>query len=336
MKVVFFHRKPNPGNFSIENLFNLVRLALPKEVQWEVKVLRFQSRGVLKRLYITIEAACSQKGINHITGDIHFIALLLNKRNTVLTIHDLGLLNHRSRLVRLIFKFFWVTMPVRRSALITTVSFATRNELLKYVNTDPRKVKVIYNPVPDFFEPSKKTFNKAEPVILQIGTKANKNIGRLIEALETIPCHLQIIGKLSEELQHKLLNARIKHTVSYSLTNEQIIQKYHEADIISFVSTFEGFGLPIVEGNAVGRVVVTSNVSSMPEVAGDAAHLVNPFDVNSIRNGFLKVINDDLYREQLVKAGFENRERFKPGKIAEQYTDIYRSLLMKTSIGAML
>ena len=70
--------------------------------------------------------------------------------------------------------------------------------------------------------------------------------------------------------------------------------------MLTFVSTYEGFGLPILESQATGRPVVTSNVSSMPEVAGDAACLVNPYDADSIREGILRVINDDAYRKDLM------------------------------------
>jgi glycosyltransferase involved in cell wall biosynthesis len=84
--------------------------------------------------------------------------------------------------------------------------------------------------------------------------------------------------------------------------------------------------MPIVEANAVGRVVVTSNLLSMPEVAGGAAHLVDPFDVSSIRSGILKVIEDDSYREALITKGFANRKRFDTRQIAQEYAEIYRLL----------
>jgi glycosyltransferase involved in cell wall biosynthesis len=103
-----------------------------------------------------------------------------------------------------------------------------------------------------------------------------------------------------------------------------MVNKYKECDLVTFVSTHEGFGMPIVEANIVGRPVVTANVSSMPEVAGNAAHLVDPFDVADIRRGILKVIEEDAYREQLILNGFENQKRFKAELIAGQLEAIYR------------
>jgi glycosyltransferase involved in cell wall biosynthesis len=323
MRVVFFHRKPNPGNYSIEKIFRQLRNALPPEVKWSVRELFFLSRGFFKRLFSMIVASLHQGDVNHITGDIHFIALLLKRNRTILTVHDIGLVNHPNFWVRKLFQWFWVILPVKRVNVVTTVSNETKLQLLKFVSVNPAKIKVIYNPIPSVFTKSTKTFNKKEPRILQIGTKANKNVFRLIQALQDIPCFLDIVGNVDGDLLRLLEKANIKFVVSKNLSDEDILKKYTEADIISFVSTFEGFGMPIVEANAVGRVVITSNVSSMPEVAGNAAHLVDPFSVSSIHEGILKVIDDDQYREQLITNGFVNCKRFDASVITKQYLDIY-------------
>jgi glycosyltransferase involved in cell wall biosynthesis len=329
MKVVFFHRKPRPKfNFSVENLFRQIRASLPKEVQWEVRELSYVSQGFFKRLYITLEAAFNQKGVNHITGDINFIALGLKKRQTVLTILDVGFMKHPSRIARAILRYFWIVFPVKRSAVITTISEATRQEVMKYVRVDPARIKVVYVPISPAFQPQPKLFNNNEPTILQIGTKPNKNVVRLVQALKGIPCKLEIIGEVNETLQSELVASGLKYHAVSNLTNEEIVQKYREADILTFVSTYEGFGMPIVEANSTGRVVVTSNILSMPEVGGSAAHYVDPFDVKSIREGILKVINDDAYRENLITNGYTNRHRFDVQHIARQYTEIYQQLSM--------
>ena len=127
-------------------------------------------------------------------------------------------------------------------------------------------------------------------------------------------------------LLKELESNRIVYKSNMDLTDEEMVEKYKQADIIAFVSTYEGFGMPIIEGNAVGRVVVTSNILSMPEVAGNAAHLVNPYDVKSIRSGILKVIEEDAYRAELIENGFGNRKRFESSSIANQYYEIYKGL----------
>lgn len=327
MRVVFFHRKPRPNvNFSVENLFKQVRSALPSEVQWDVKEATYFSQGFFKRLYIAIEAAFRQKEINHITGDINFIALFLKRKRTVLTMLDMGLMNHPNRLARLFLKWFWIILPAKSSAIITTISEATKRELLKFADVDPARVKVVYVPISGLFAPDPKIFNKEFPTILQIGTKPNKNVTRLAQSLKGINCRLDIVGEVGPELARILDENGICYEASKNLSEQEVLERYKRADILSFVSTYEGFGMPIVEANAVGRVVVTSNLLSMPEVAGDAAHLVDPFDVTSIRTGILKVIHDDPYREALIMNGFENRKRFDVHHIALDYTRIYRAL----------
>ena len=85
--------------------------------------------------------------------------------------------------------------------------------------------------------------------------------------------------------------------------------------------------MPILEGNSVGRPVITSNLLSMPEVAGAAACIVDPTNVEDIRVGILKIINDKDYREDLIKNGFTNAQRFDAKEIARQYVEIYKELL---------
>lgn len=107
------------------------------------------------------------------------------------------------------------------------------------------------------------------------------------------------------------------------------MQAYQECDLLCFVSTIEGFGLPILEARAVGRPVLTSNLSAMPEVAGDAACFTNPFDINAIRQSILLVISDVAYRNKLIEKGYENVKRFSLEKTVTGYAQVYSDLLDK-------
>jgi len=109
-----------------------------------------------------------------------------------------------------------------------------------------------------------------------------------------------------------------------------MIQAYINCDMLCFVSTYEGFGLPIIEAQACGRVVITSNNASMPEIANNGALLVNPLDVNDIKNGINLLINNSKLREELISKGIENVKRFQPEIIANQYQQLYDSILVKT------
>jgi glycosyltransferase involved in cell wall biosynthesis len=137
---------------------------------------------------------------------------------------------------------------------------------------------------------------------------------------------------LSSDQKETLSNCDIEYSAKADISDNELVEMYIHCDMVVFASTYEGFGLPIIEANATGRTVVTSNILSMPEVAGDAACLVDPFEVESIRAGVLKVIQDAAYREQLVQNGFKNVERFKPEAVAIQYMALYRELLNKQKI----
>jgi glycosyltransferase involved in cell wall biosynthesis len=172
-----------------------------------------------------------------------------------------------------------------------------------------------------------KLFNVACPVILQVGTGRNKNIPRIAEAIDGLRCHLEVIGRLDEPQRQVLSRHGISYSESCGLTTEEVAERYRRCDLVVLASTYEGFGLPIVEANATGRPVITSNICSMPEVAGSAACLVDPFDCASIREGILRVIGDGDYRSHLVAEGFENVKRFQAEVIVAQYAALYRDLM---------
>jgi glycosyltransferase involved in cell wall biosynthesis len=219
-----------------------------------------------------------------------------------------------------------VEIPVKRAKYVTAISESTKNEILKYVKCDPRKIVVIPVAISERFTFKEKPFNAACPRILQLGAAPNKNIHRLVEALQGIPCILDIVGKHDEALEALLKEKGLNYEYSWGLPDEAILAKYEQADIIALASTYEGFGMPILEGQAVGRPVLTSNILSMPEVAGDAACLVDPFDIASIRGGVTRIIKDNVYREDLVKKGLINITRFDPEKIALQYFELYNEI----------
>jgi glycosyltransferase involved in cell wall biosynthesis len=177
------------------------------------------------------------------------------------------------------------------------------------------------------FKPFPRVFDAKKPHILQVGTSETKNLLRVAEALKGITCHLQIVGRLSGVQEATLKRFGIEFSTFANISDQQLVEIYKQCDMVIFASTYEGFGLPILEANAVGRPVITGNILSMPEVAGDAACLVDPFDVESIRTGILKVIRDPVYREELIQFGFKNVERFKPQKIVEEYVKLYKEIL---------
>jgi glycosyltransferase involved in cell wall biosynthesis len=265
-----------------------------------------------------------QADVYHVTGDIHYVCCVLPKEKTLLTVHDCEVLHRLSGWKKAVVQFFWYTQPAKHAARITVNSEETKRQLLQVIRYPADRIHVIPVSISPLYQPDAKPFNTSCPTILQVGTKPNKNVPRLVQSLRGLRCHLDIVGPVDESLQQLLRDCRMSWTAWGRLTDEQLVERYRKSDIVSFVSTHEGFGMPIVEAQFVERVCITSNCSSMPEVAGNGACLVDPFDVDSIRNGILRLCNDEAYRDALVTAGRRNRLRFNPNTIAEQFAEVYR------------
>ena len=327
IKVVFYQRKRYlAGNFSIEFIFDDVRARLNSKIRAVKKISSFRSNGILPRLFNLLEAPFYQADVNHVTGDIHYVCALLKKNKTILTIHDCGFLNIEESLKKKILKLFWLTLPIQRVKYITTVSEATKKDILKHSHCHPDKIKVIPVAVSTIYQPCPSQFNKAKPRLLQIGTAPNKNISRLIEAIRAIPCHLVIIGKIDDTLITQLEEHSISYENKYNISIEELYAEYQKSDILTFVSTFEGFGMPIIEANSVERPVITGNITSMPEIAGNAACVVDPYDVNAIREGLLKIIQNDIFRNTLIENGKINKNRYSASTIADKYFELYQKV----------
>ena len=112
------------------------------------------------------------------------------------------------------------------------------------------------------------------------------------------------------------------------LSMEEMAERYRQADAVVFASTYEGFGMPVVEAQATGRPVITSNIEPMMWVAGaEGACFVDPFNPESMRAGIERVIQDENFRNQLTKNGLENVKRYSIGQIAGQYIQLYQKFL---------
>jgi glycosyltransferase involved in cell wall biosynthesis len=326
--VNFFQRRPRKGfSFSVEYIFKDVRQRLAHKISSRVYICKCYNDGYYTKIINIMEAAFRKKAdVNHITGEVHFLNLLMKKRNVILTILDCGVMPRKKGLIRKIVKWLYLSAPVKNSKYVTAISEVTKQEIIRYTGCDPDKIHVIPVAIDPLYSRFPKSFNKEKPEILHIGTGFNKNLVNLIKAIKGINCRLTIIGKLSDEYLLELEGNHIDYRSEYNISNERLLEKYKECDIVAFVSTFEGFGMPIIEGNTVERVVVTSNISSMPEVAADAACLVDPYDVESIRDGILKVISDDGYREELINNGKINKLRFGADAVAKMYYELYRKI----------
>ncbi len=329
-QVTLYYRKPRAtGNFSMETSFDRMVESFPSNSPFRLRkhVLTHYSNGVLPRLRGMLEVHRERGAINHVTGDVHYVTLALPGKRTVLTIHDCVMMKHPNPIARRILKWLWLDLPVRHCRYVTAVSNATKDDVVRYTGCSPNKVVVIPTIIADHFQPALRPFNERCPRILHIGLAPNKNFARHVAALSGFDCRLHIIGRLEPAHLRLLAEHRIQYTSDFNISTEDMARAYRESDLVLFASTFEGFGMPIIEAQSVGRPVVTGNISSMPEVAGGAACLVDPFSVDDIRRGVMRVVQEQGYRETLVARGFENVSRFSPQIVARQYEELYRRIV---------
>ena len=325
--VCLVFRNPVKAFFSIEKVFSVVKPGLEKKfriTEARLPITRVTLTGIIRNILF---ARKQKADVYHITGDVHYAAMAFPSGKTVLTIHDCVFLFQSSGIKRQLLKYLFLTWPVKHSRLITTISEATKRDIIKFTGCSAEKIIVIPNPLPENVTPSSHEFRNDEPVLLFIGTTENKNLRRVIPALKGIPCVLHIIGVVPEGEIAVLNKHAIKWKNDYYLTEQQLADKYAEADIVLFPSLFEGFGLPILEGQKAGRPVITSNLEPMKTVAGDGALLVDPNSIHSIREGVLTMIHNSTLRAGLISNGFENIKRFDPEKISEQYAEVYNRIL---------
>lgn len=325
MKITFFERKFNANVISIEKLFDIIKGNLiNRSIEIDVIKNPYNIRAMWKSLWFFKR---KQGEINHITGDIHWASLLLDSDRLVLTIHDLVGLEDLKGVKKFLYYYIWFYFPIRKAKYITVISEKIKNDIIRLMPFASSKITVIPNcvTIPIKVPREKDKVNK----VLIVGTRSNKNVERIIKALEGIPVHVYIVGKLSESQSDLIKKININFNNYINISDSDLERLYDDSDILCFVSLYEGFGLPILEAQARSCIVITSNISPMIEIAGGGAIFVDPTNVDEIREALIVLINDKEKRNQLINLGYNNVLNYLPSVITDQYLKIYK-LISKT------
>jgi glycosyltransferase involved in cell wall biosynthesis len=281
----------------------------------------------------------------------HYVLPPLTPCKSVVTIHDCIHLRFPQYLPsRLGYAYargsLW--MATHRSNRIMTVSEASKRDILEYFRVPSDKIDVIYNGIDERFNQTpaeedvvrvRERYQLDDPFVLYAGNvKPHKNIERLIEAFymlrrgEFENVKLVIIGDEVSKyaaLRHAVHRHKLHKHVRFLgfVPHRTLAVLYRLAAVFVFPSLYEGFGLPPLEAMASGTPVITSNVSSLPEVCGDAALLIDPLQTEAIADAMRRVLTDEALRTDLRRRGLERAKHFSWERSIARVSQIYREVL---------
>ncbi len=327
MKTVIFMRKRRDEASSIEEIFYPLRSFLGENV--EIIELPYSS-GSIMNIVKNICFAIKHKGnINHICGEVHFLAIGLGKKS-IITVHDVETILTGDKITRFIKKMLWFVLPFKRCGKITCISEATYSELVSKFPSCANKLSVIHNPVnSNLLEAANSTRNKFDetiPVILHVGTAPRKNLERTMPVCASFKCKLLILGKMTDQQKKIARDLHLYYEEHYNIEYSEVLKLYAQALFVSFPSMYEGFGMPILEANTLGIPIVAGDIPVLHEVAGNAALFVDPLSTAEITMAFKRLIEDENLRTDLIDRGKKNSLNFSPENIGKLYQETYKNI----------
>ncbi len=267
----------------------------------------------------------------------------------VATIHDLNFEHYPDDLKPVHRKFYRSQFPLfaAKAAQIITVSEYSKSDIVDLYNQPESKVSVVYNGVHEKYSPASEEqilhtrakYTDGVPYFLQVSSlHPRKNIARLIDAFSSFKRSTGSNHKLilagskfswTNDMQAALENSGFENDIVLTgrIPQKDLYELVPGAEAIVYVSYFEGFGMPVVEGMKAGVPVITSNITSLPEVAGSAAVLVDPFSIDEIAMAMKRLASDPALREELSNKGLDHAKKFSWDKCAEETWSVIEKVL---------
>lgn len=323
----------NSAFFDVKNK-NFHTIVLPKYTK--IKILRIfweQLRlpFLLKKMNIDLL---------HSPG---FVAPLIKTTKSVVTIHDMTFFSHQEKHTKSKVWYFKNMIPLsaKRADAIIADSDNTKKEISKYLEIPRSKITTVYLGVSKEFKQInkknarailRKKYSIENKFILFVGMiEPRKNLLKLVDAFLHIKVpllKLVIVGQKgwhTKELFETIKELNLENEVLFPgyVPDGDLVLFYNAAEVFVYPSLYEGFGIPVLEAMACGCPVVTSNVSSLPEIAENAALLVNPLNVNELAKSVHKILKDSTIRDALINRGLRRAKEFTWDKTAHKTLDVY-------------
>lgn len=252
-------------------------------------------------------------------------------RRAVVTFHDLFVMTGEYSTAEFRARFAAQACEAAQAAdAVIAVSEFTRGQVIGLLGVPPERVRVVHHGIRALDYPKV----PRENVILSVGAvQKRKNIARLVEAFETLPAEWRLVlagssGYGAEEILERIARspARARISVTGYVTPAELARWYARAAVFAFPSLDEGFGMPVLEAMAAGTPVVTSNRSAMPEVAGDAALLVDPEETEALARALTALVSDAKLRGDLARRGLERTAGFSWRKAVSETWSVYQEV----------
>ena len=343
------HYPENKYKLFAHKLTNLYALPDSAEVITP-KTFLLQRLGSYWRLCKTTKLLCCNN-IDIFHGLSHVLPFGIGNTGipSVVTIHDLIFLRFPEYYKKIDRKMYHAISrsSCQRATKIIAISNQTKADLINYFGIDPDKIEVIYQSCDKRFfdkigEAHKASirlkFSLPARFILCVGTiERRKNQLAILKAVvkEKLNTAVVILGKPTEYMNE--LNLFLHESGSqtqviflHNTSTEELQSIYQMAEVMVYPSFFEGFGLPVLEAQASGCPVITSNVSSLPEAGGDGALYINPEDISEIGQAISKILSNNQIRDELIQKGTANAELFREELVAERLMKLYRELVKKS------
>lgn len=267
----------------------------------------------------------------------------IKAKKIVTTVHDFSFILYRDfhpkERIEYIEKYFFNNLD--RSDMIITGSEYTKREILKYTKFKEDKIVVIYHGIDhNLFKVYQKIelgFDLPSKFILSVGSiEPRKNLLRLLKAYQGLPLEIKDEYKLLlvgfsgwENSEIISLIKELEEYVQYLgfISDEELAQVYNLATLFVYPSLYEGFGLPVLEAMACGTAVVSSGLSSLPEVGGDAPLYCDPYSITDIQEKIVSTLADSSKRDSMVEKGLAQAQKFSWQKSAQEHKRVFKLML---------